>query len=117
MPKDIVTPEGYPNPQPLSSYGSRRLRGSHAHKKIIEEAINFLRRQGFDDAQIYIEFHIHTGCRHGTTGIRSIDVAAIKTERKIAIECGKTSEGLLRMIRPYFDEVLHFPYPRGKSTY
>ncbi len=117
MPRDIVIPEGYPKPQPISSYGSRRLMGSYVHRQLIQKAIDFLRTQGFIDDEIYTEFSVHTGCRHGTTGIRTIDVVGISPKKKVAIECGKTSEGLLRMIRPYFDEVLHFPFPQGKSTY
>ena len=121
MPKVIHTPLKDKLSWPISKYTSPanpgHLLGSRAHKQLMQKAIDFLRAQGFNDDQIYTNLGIYTGCRYGTTGVRVIDIVGIKPKKKVAIECGKTSEGLLRMIRPYFDEVLHFPYPRGKSTY
>jgi hypothetical protein len=79
-----------------------------SHGQKILEAIEFLRTQGFSDDEIYREFSIHTEQR-----IRCIDVVGIKRGKKIAIECGTCSTWNLELIKPYFDEVLHFPYEYG----
>lgn len=79
-----------------------------SHGEKIIEAIEFLHNQGFSDDEIYREFGIYT--EHWN---RYIDVVGIKPEKRIAIECGTCSPGNLDLIKPYFDEVLHFPYERG----
>ncbi len=79
-----------------------------SHGEKIMEAIEFLYNQGFGDDEIYREFGIYT--EHWN---RYIDVVGIKPEKRIAIECGTCSSTNLELIKPYFDEVLHFPYERG----
>jgi hypothetical protein len=77
----------------------------------MQKAIDWLRKEGFNDNQIYTEFSIQIGYRP-----RRIDVVGISPQRKIAIECGTCSTSQLELIRPYFDDILHFPYPDGRAT-
>lgn len=119
MPKDIATTpangkKGFFSPH---YYCGHKVSNSPAHKGLMAKAIDYLKEKGFQDNQIHTEFAVHTNYPHGTTGIRVVDVVGIKPQKKIAIECGICSSNQLELIRPYFDEVLHFPFLYGKSTY
>lgn len=77
----------------------------------MQEAIDYLKCQGFSCDEIYTEFPVHNCYRHGDRyRHRGIDVVGISPKRRIAIECGQCSPAMLDLIRPYFHEVLHFPY-------
>jgi len=81
---------------------------------LVQKAIDYLRGQGFKDEEIYTAFVIQTEFRPQP---RIVDVVGIKSDYKVAIECGKTSPALLEMLQPYFDEVLHFPFAKGSPFY
>ena len=81
---------------------------------LVKKAIDYLRVNGFKDEEIYTAFVIQTKFRPQP---RIVDVVGLRSGHRIAIECGKTSRGYLDMIRPYFDEVLHYPFPNRKPYY
>ncbi len=81
----------------------------------MQKAIDSLRKQGFKDDQIYTEYPIVLRDREfgPYQKVKSVDVAGIKPEKAIAIECGMCTSRILEVLGTYFDEVLHFPFVIG----
>jgi len=77
-----------------------------------EEAIEQLRRMGFHDDEIFLEYRTVEGIR--------VDVVGISPERRVAIECGDTYKGARhRILERSFDTVIYKPYttPRRNVDY
>ncbi len=79
---------------------------------LVRKSIDYPKSRGVKDEQT--AFGIQTKSR---TQPRVIDVVGIKPGLRIAIACGKTPRAYLDMLSPYFDEVLHLPFNKGKPYY
>jgi len=73
-----------------------------------------LKDMGFSEDQIHEEYVLRiegNGDRQHINKFQyRIDVAGISSEKKVAIECGRTSGNKIMWLKPFFDEVVLLPH-------
>lgn len=81
------------------------------HLRVKEQAVNHLKSLGFNDNEIIEEYNFRTG--------KFVDIAGIKKDFKVAIECGNTGKYRVKFLKQFFDKVYHFPYilPNAKKDH
>jgi len=82
------------------------MSGMRRHNKLVEKAKQLLITKGFKQDEIFEEYTI-TG-QNGTWVV--VDVAGIRNDKKIAVECGSIGQNRIAKLKQYFDDVLHIPY-------
>lgn len=81
--------------------------GQTTHDKLKKRGRDILRQMGFNDPQIFEEYHI---ARDNPIGGLRIDVAGIQKGNKVAVECGNTLLEKVAWLRLYFDVIILLPY-------
>jgi len=79
------------------------------HKALKEYARQLLLNMGFKDSEIIDEYTVKTD---GMKKSFRVDVAGIKPDYKVAIECGVTDSDKLIWEKLFFDEVIALPFLR-----
>ncbi len=73
---------------------------SQEHKKLKGYATQYLRDNGFKDNEIYEEYKLESS---QMTQKLYIDIVGIRKDKKVAIECGRTSAKRLSQLSLFFD--------------
>jgi hypothetical protein len=96
---------------------------SEAHRRLKLQAVAYLRRLGFGEDEIFLEYPTEYG---------KVDVAGIKPNLKVAVECGnmgggnytsvcglgfRTVLGRRKALLKYFDKLLLFLYLKNSVSY
>lgn len=77
------------------------------HTALKETARVILKEMGFKRDEIFDEYEI--GVKNGKGNFR-VDVAGIKKNQRVAIECGNTPGEKIAALKMFFDEVIVLPF-------
>jgi len=75
------------------------------HKELVEKGIELLRKRGFKEEEIFKEYTIKLKCG----GTKRLDVAGIRGEEIIGIECGGLT-AQIKFIKESVTEFIYLPY-------
>ena len=79
------------------------------HEQLKESGRKILLRKGFKESEIFEEYPINVKSKNRKRYV--IDIAGVKKDFKVAIECGSLSKNK-NELKKLFDEVIILPYVR-----